>query len=474
VDPARFDGRIDTFYDLVHPDDRARVRQAADEAIRRGGGYSVDHRIVRPGGEVRWVHEEGDISTAADGSGRMVGVCRDVTDRIRAEEERRGLEASLLQAQKLESLGILAGGIAHDFNNLLVGILGNASLALVDLPHESPARDSLQRIETSSLRAADLVRQMLAYSGKTTLTIERVDASALVREMGDLLTTAISKRARLRYDLASTLPAVEADPTQLRQVVMNLITNASDALGDGGGTITISTALVSVAATEPGAAGMPVPAGSYVEIEVADTGIGMDEATAARIFDPFFSTKFTGRGLGLAAVQGIVRSHRGTIRLRTAPGVGTTFTIMLPATAGIPSAVAPSGRHALPPAPRLSGTALVIDDEEGVRQAIGLMLQRTGLEVVAAGGGREGIEQFERHQGALKVVVLDLTMPDMGGAEVLAALRARAPHLPVIIVSGYTRADAVTAMGTDAAVVFLQKPFRPQELADAIGSVLPA
>jgi PAS domain S-box-containing protein len=475
VEPSAFDGRVESFYALVHPDDRAAVERAAATAIAGGARYSIDHRIVRSDGEVRWVHEEADISEARDGTRRLVGICRDITDRVRAEAERRTLEASLLQAQKLESLGILAGGIAHDFNNLLVGILGNASLALLDLPGDAPAREAIERIEISSQRAADLVRQMLAYSGKAAMTLERVDASALVKEMGDLLTTAISKKASIRYSLAPDLPSVEADATQLRQVVMNLITNASDAISDAGGSITIGTSLVTPATPETGAAGTVVVPGTYVAITVSDTGVGMDDETATRIFDPFFSTKFAGRGLGLAAVQGIVRSHRGSIRVESAPGRGTTFTVLVPASTG--GAAAATGAARPVTAASLEGTALVVDDEEAVRQAITLMLQRAGLQVVGAAGGHEALARFHELRDTISVVVLDLTMPDLGGPEVLASLRRVAPRVPVILVSGYSRDDAVGAVdasGDNGPQVFLQKPFRPQELADAVRAAMEA
>jgi len=341
VSPEEFGGRNADFFSLVHPDDRERVRVTAQQAVDSGTRYSIEHRIVRPDGEVRWVHEAADVTTGRDGQPRMVGVCRDITERVRAEEERRALEQNLLQAQKLESLGILAGGIAHDFNNLLVGILGNASLALLDVPEEGSARQAVRRIETSALRAADLVKQMLAYSGKSALRLEPVDLSALVGEMGELLGTVISKKARLQYELAEGLPYVQGDPTQLRQVVMNLITNASDALGDDPGHITVRTSRLEVRqpANHPLLAGVDAKAGPYVELQVIDTGSGMDRETQGRIFDPFFTTKFTGRGLGLAATLGIVRGHQGAIGVRSQPGRGTTFTVYLPLTLAVTQTV---------------------------------------------------------------------------------------------------------------------------------------
>jgi PAS domain S-box-containing protein len=470
VDPHQFDRRLESFYALVHPEDLGRLKRAASDAVTGRSRYSIDHRIVRPGGEMRWVHEEADLTTAADGTERLVGVCRDITERVREKEERRLLEQSLLQAQKLESLGMLAGGIAHDFNNLLVGILGNASLALLDLPADSPARPAIQRIETTSTRAADLIRQMLAYSGKGSMAPERVDVSALVSEMGDLLATAVSKKAQLAVRVSSEPLPVDADPTQLRQVVMNLITNASDAIGDRPGTIVIETGMAEIDARQASTAlaGFEAGPGAYVRIDVSDTGAGMDATTQARMFDPFFSTKFTGRGLGLAAVQGIVRSHRGAIQVRSAVGVGTTCTVLLPRASAPAPAPAAQPRGRLPLTALFSGTALVVDDEDTVRHAVGLMLQRFGFDVLSATSGREGLELIERHRADLAAVVLDLTMPDMSGADVLRDMRSRGVAVPVLLVSGYDPSDVAASVGGAGNVGFLQKPFRPAQLADAL------
>ena len=272
----------------------------------------------------------------------------DSTGRRHAEEERLVFERRMQQAQKLESLGVLAGGIAHDFNNLLMVILGNADLALSKSSAESPVRGFISNIDTAAQRAADLANQMLAYSGKGRFLIEPINLSRLVEEMGHLLASVISKRAAVRYRLADDLPAVQADATQLRQVVMNLITNASDAIGDREGVISIATGVVEIG--PPGSAarasGPPLPPGTYAFLEVSDTGSGMDPATQALIFDPFYTTKQTGRGLGLASVLGIVRGHHGEIRVSSKPGQGTTFTVLLPAAPAEPPADAGRRRHA--------------------------------------------------------------------------------------------------------------------------------
>uniref|UniRef100_UPI002ADE7C8B PAS domain S-box protein n=1 Tax=Tepidiforma sp. TaxID=2682230 RepID=UPI002ADE7C8B len=341
VPPADVTGprALDTF---IHPEDLPRKRDY--HARRRAGARERETfqlRLVRPGGEIRHLRVTAAPITF-DGRDMALLSAFDVTDLVRAEEERRRLDQQMQQTQKLESLGVLAGGIAHDFNNLLVAILGNAGLALMELPPESPARQTVQAIETAAQRAAELTRQMLAYSGRGKFVVEPLNLSRLVEEMAHLLEVSVSKRAVLKYRFAPDLPLIEGDATQVRQVIMNLITNASDAIGDRSGVISISTGLMHADRAYLRTAYMDddLPEGDYVYLEVADTGVGMDEATAARIFDPFFTTKFTGRGLGLAAVLGIVRSHRGAIKLYTEPGRGTTFKILFPV-AGPPQAPEP-------------------------------------------------------------------------------------------------------------------------------------
>ncbi|MCC6223476.1 MAG: PAS domain S-box protein [Thermoleophilia bacterium] len=455
------------FRKAIHPDDRERVRAAF--ARIREAPYDIQFRLVRPDGEIRWLRDRTFLVRGPDGEVvRVAGVATDITERKRANEERRELERQVWHAQKLESLGVLAGGVAHDFNNLLVGVLGNAGLALAELPAEAPLREQLVQIETAALRAAELTNQMLAYAGKGRFSVDTVDLSRLVGEMAHLLAAAISKKAQLRYDLASDLPAVRGDPTQLRQIVMNLITNASDALGEESGVIAVRTGETTPDGALPGSARVeePLPAGSYVYVEVADTGCGMDERTRQRIFDPFFTTKFTGRGLGLAGVLGIVRSHGGTIGVASAPGAGTTFRILLPA----------SAEPAAPPAPSqaatvaaLSGTVLVADDEEAVRGIARTALERSGFTVLTAADGRECVELFRERPEAIDAVVLDLTMPVLGGQDALAELRAIRPGVPVVLSSGYTEDDVTARVGSDAGPTgFVQKPYRPSELVAAI------
>jgi len=399
---------------------------------------------------------------------RDISAQRQLTEELRRREEaaRREAEASEAGArhvQKLESIGVLAGGIAHDFNNLLHVILGNADLARLQLPGESPAIEHLDEVIRATQRAGELTQQLLAYSGRGSVEIRRLDLSEEVREMAILLRTAISKQATLVWDLSPGLPAITADPTQVRQVVMNLITNASDALGDAPGGITLRTGLV-----EEGSEGMESQ--PFVYLEVTDTGCGMDTATLQQIFDPFFSTKFTGRGLGLAAVMGIVESHHGHIRIRTAPGEGTTFRLLFPA-APDSAESAPSrtsGAHW-----RGLGTVLVVEDEEGVREVVGRMLERLGFQVITAEDGIDALERLEDHNDSVAAVLLDLSMPRMSGHEALQQIRERRPEVPVVLMSGYTEHEVASKLldGDSGAVGFLQKPFLPEDLSSVLRHV---
>jgi signal transduction histidine kinase len=382
----------------------------------------------------------------------------DLAERKRSEEQRLALERRLLEGQKLESIGMLAGGIAHDFNNLLVGILGNTSLLLTELPPGSPLLERAARIETAATRAAELTQQMLAYAGKGRFVVEPLDLNTLIAEMPQLLSASISKNATLQRQLAPNLPAIEGDITQLRQLIMNLIINASEAIGDQPGTIQVSTSVRHLTATDHLGDNDALPAGDYVVLEVADDGCGMDETTLARIFDPFFTTKFTGRGLGLAAVQGIVRSHQGALKVASIYGYGTTFSILLPCAATSIGQAEPSAPSATMVALE-ADLVLVIDDEPDVRLVAEQMLLYAGFEVLLAGSGPAGIELFGEHADAIGCVLLDLTMPNMDGEEVFHALQAIRPNAPIILMSGYSEQEVRKRFDGDGPAGFIQKPF---------------
>ncbi len=391
------------------------------------------------------------------------------------QEARRAAEASEAQSrhvQKLESIGVLAGGIAHDFNNLLHVVLGNADIALSNLTTGSPAREPLEEVVRATLRAADLTRQLLAYSGKGAFVVRHLDLSTEVREMATLLRTSISKQATLDWELAPDLPAVSADPTQVRQIVMNLITNASDALGESGGTITLRTGVADLDEVEQQRFGRPPhgedppegTGGPLVYLEIGDSGQGMSPDTLSRIFDPFFSTKFSGRGLGLAAVMGIVRSHRGFIRIRSELGKGTAFRVLFPAVEG------PAPKFQKPAAERSdwrgNGTILVVEDEEGVREVAERMLQDIGFDTVGAEDGRHALEVMAEVGDRVTAVLLDLSMPRMGGAETFRRLREMKPDLPILMMSGYTEQVVAPQFSKSGPGItgFIQKPFLAEDL----------
>ena len=456
-------------------DDESRHHVEREEARRREG-------VAEPY-ELAFRHKDGhrvdtvvSPTSLLDSEGEFVGsfaVITDITERKKNEAERRRLEARIQKGQKMESLGLLAGGIAHDFNNLLVGMLGHAGLALMELAADSAVRPLVHKIETAALRASELTKEMLAYSGKGKFIVEPIDLSALVREMAKLLEVSISKKARLVLRLEDDLPSIEADSTQIRQIVMNLITNASEAIGEISGGITITTGTMHAERSYLASTYMDdeLEAKTYVFLEVADTGSGMDDGTRAKIFDPFFTTKFTGRGLGLAAVLGIVRGHQGAIKVYSEPGEGTSFRVLFPS---IDQAVRPPPAGAQEElAYRGSGRILVVDDEEMVRGVARLSLETVGFAVLTAADGQEAVEIFAREGGTVYAVLLDMTMPRMGGEETYRELKALRPDLRVVLTSGFNEQDTFDRFPEQGGPVsFLQKPFQPQELIRKIRDAL--
>ncbi|MFO0843301.1 MAG: PAS domain S-box protein [Gemmataceae bacterium] len=471
-DPTLGPPTMAEFLDLVHPDDRPLILAAQGSAQNSRGPVSVEYRTDPARGPVR--HLVGAVEAVRDGAGRVVllaGTTLDITERKRAEEQRRRLEAQLLHAQKLESLGVLAGGIAHDFNNLLTGILGYASLALMQLHPGSAACPLLLEVEKAAQRAAELTQQMLAYSGRGKFIVQPLRLDQVVQEMVNLLGTVVSKKASLNLELEPA--TVEGDATQIRQVVMNLITNASDALEGQCGVIAVRTGVRRAGEADLRSAYLAhdLPAGEYACVEVADTGCGMAPETLPRIFDPFFSTKFTGRGLGLAAVLGIVKGHRGAIKVDSARGQGTVFQVLLPAFAGAPA----EGRAAPTeePSPRGHGTVLVVDDEPTIRDLARRALEPAGFWVLEAGDGAEGLELFRQHRQEVVAVLLDLTMPRMDGLEALRGLRLLQADVPVLVMSGYSETEVSTRFAGLGANGFLQKPFPPHDLLTWLLELLP-
>ncbi|MCF8099930.1 MAG: response regulator [Desulfarculaceae bacterium] len=388
-------------------------------------------------------------------------------ERFEAQEERSQIEEKLLQVQKLESLGVMAGGIAHDFNNILMAVLGNAELARGELALEAPARPYLEQIEIAAKRLADLTNQLLAYSGKGRFQIKPINFSTLVGELAELLKTVVSKRARVRMDLAPDLPLVKADVTQLRQVIMNLITNASDALKDENGNITIITGHMEADEAYLSQLSLKneIPAGTYVFLEISDDGCGMDAATQARIFDPFFTTKFTGRGLGLAAVAGIISGHCGTIKIYSEVGKGSCIKILLP-TCDEPAEESRSVFSKL--SVSRDKTVLVVDDDDLVRGVTRLALEKFGCRVLSAKDGVEGVELYKQHQEDIDLIILDMTMPRMDGVEAFRQLRKLNPQVKVILSSGYNEQDATNRFVGKGLAGFIQKPFTPSALREKL------
>ena len=401
-------------------------------------------------------------------------VVRDISDQKQAERARFDAERSLLQAQKLESLGVLAGGIAHDFNNLLTTMLGNAALARLDIPSDTAAERSVHQIELAALRAAELCRQMLAYAGKGRLASAQVDLNALVHETTHLLHASISKKAALTFELTEALPQVHGDAAQLSQIVMNLVVNASDAIGDRTGEIVVRTGVITADAAYLADAYLApnLAPGEYVYLEVEDDGCGMTQEVKARIFEPFYTTKFSGHGLGLSAVLGITRSHQGALKVVSAKGEGTTFRLLLPAVrkpAEPQITVTGGGADKW----RSSGRVLVADDEEAVRSVSALILERCGFTVETAVDGREAVEIFRERSGEFRAVLLDLTMPVMDGAEAFREIHAIAPETPVILMSGYSEHHSAQRIGGEGrAAGFVQKPFQTAQLMATLRAAL--
>ena len=464
---------LENFVAAVHPDDRLAVVELCERCALDGADFEMEFRVVRPDGSVRWLDDRG--KTFLDAAGRplhMTGACVDITERKRAEFEREKLDRKVQETQKLESLGVLAGGIAHDFNNLLTTILGNASLGAMDLPASSPVQECLTQITEASHRAADLCKQMLAYSGRGRFVVQTLDLGQLLEDTAQMLRISISKKAVLRFRLEKDLPSVEVDATQIRQIIMNLVINASEAIGDKSGVICISTGLTRVdrgylAGTflDPS-----LPEGEYVFIEVSDNGSGMSAETQAKIFDPFYTTKFTGRGLGLAAVLGIVRGHKGAMKVYSELGRGSTFKLLFPAVRDVSET--PAAMPAGAATGRGNGTVLVVDDEETMRSTVARMLRHLGLDPVLVADGREAVEIFRVTPSRFALVLLDLSMPHMDGEQTFAELRRLRPDVRVVLMSGFNAQEAMVRFTGKGLASFVQKPFAVGELRTVLHDIL--
>jgi signal transduction histidine kinase/ABC-type amino acid transport substrate-binding protein/ActR/RegA family two-component response regulator len=461
LDPVAVDCGISA---LIHPEDRPRFIQAIERARSARSLFDLEYRLQAVDGGYRWLHS---IASPLPRRGGVLWQCLllDVTPLHEARDEQHRLELQLVQAQKLEGLGLLAGGIAHDFNNLLMGIQGNVELARQE---DGPARvrHRLDEALHATRRAADLTQQLLAYAGEARLVESVVDLGEIVLEMVELLGTALSSRARVEFEFADSRPLVRADATLVRQVVMNLLTNAADAVSAGRqGRIVVRVRRASLGRDGLRGFSQELEPGDYALLEVEDDGVGMDEATLQRIFDPFFTTKFAGRGLGLSIVQRTVERHGGALRVRSAPDRGACFQVLLP----LPAAAGPELHDPeIAPFRRAAGRILVVDDDARVLEVACAILESRGWSVARATGASSALVAARASEP--DVVLLDLTMPEVSGVDTLRLLRAEFPALPVVLMSGFSEQEV-----SDAEVAvdgFVQKPFSGDELVSVLVHVL--
>ncbi len=472
---SRIDNIDIRWRDFVHEDDlKSSTRAMIDLVKGIKNTYITEHRLKLSDGTYRWFFSRGKIvEYDPDGKPlRIAGSITDITEQKEAETRRLALEYQMLQAQKLESLGLLAGGIAHDFNNLLTGILGNADMLLYELPDNFPTQQKLIDIRKASKRASELTKQMLAYTGRNTFTIEVIDLNALIEEMSSLLDISVSKKVRIIYSLFDNLPCITGDPTQISQILMNLILNASEAI-ENNGEIRITTLERECGTDEIDSLNINnnIQPGNFVLLEVSDNGCGISQDRIKQIFDPFFTTKFTGRGLGLAAVSGIIRSHNAGLHVESRLNEGTTFRIYFSSTEQHPAGVCLEEK---PPVDlkKKNITVLVADDESYIRNLTSRMLKTAGFDVLLAENGIDAIEIYRNNRSSIGCVILDLTMPEMDGHEALLALRKTEDSIPIIISSGYSELDINTQFEGENISGFLQKPYQFEDLLAVIDKAI--
>lgn len=460
VDADKFPGTREAFFALIHHDDRAVVRSAAETAVLGGLRYDIELRVQRGDGVVRWVHEQADVVRGPDGEPlRMIGTVQDVT-------ERHGLEDDLRQSQKLEAIGRLAGGIAHDLNNALTAIAGYAELALNEIPEEHVARHDIEQIRRSAERAGSVTRQLLAFSRKQILEPRVFDLNATVADTARLLERHLGANITLRSRLAPDLPPMTGDPGQIEQAVINLAVNARDAM-PAGGTLVLETSIVDVD-ERFARSHEQMPTGRYVVLRVTDTGHGMSRETKNHIFEPFFTTKEPGQGtgLGLSMVYGTVRQVGGFIFVDSEIGRGTMFTLFFPpAKAG----EVPASHHSA--TDHRHETVLIVEDEVVVRDLVASTLAKEGYQLLLAGSAEEALALAASHEGPIHLVLTDVIMPGKSGIELANTLVAERPGLPILLMSGYA-GETVDVGGLRQHTMRLQKPFTPRELRQQVREVL--
>lgn len=472
---AEIDSAARAWKKLIHPDDLLLVEKIAKEHEEgRIPFFKVEHRLRSKTGEWKWILNWGKV-VERDAEGRAVratGTHLDISELKRKEEERIKLEALIQQAQKAESLDVMAGSIAHNFNNLLMVILGNIEMSLENLQEESPLKRHMESAEKAAKHAAELSTLMLTYVGQTKANMQVVNLSKIVVGMIDVLELALSKKAQLRFYPPPEPVFFKGDLAQVRQVIMNLVTNAAEALGDRGeGTVTLSIGSVFCDRTcfRHPFINDDLSEGEYVFFEIRDTGCGMNQEILSRVFDPFFTTKFQGRGLGMAVVLGIARSHRGLVAIDSTPGKGTTVRVMFPAVEAEEDlrGESPVDKKDW----RGDGTVLLVDDEKAVLEVAEAMLQRLGFSVLTANDGLEAIEIFREQGDHIDCVLLDLLMPQMDGVETFREMRRIKKNISVVLSSGYTEEKAIELFAEATPAGFIKKPYNLDRLRDKMREV---
>ena len=471
------------FSRFIYPQFADRFHRMRKNLRATGQPQSIEIQLSRKDGTSFWAQVDA-TATQEDGTPVIRVVLSDVTARKQAELEHQRLAQQEQATQKLESLTVMAGGVAHDFNNLLTAIIGSSAMARRALPTDSSAADQLDSIEEASRRASELCHHLLVYSGRADFERQRINLNELIESTIQTISVLISPHAELRLNLAKDLPAIQGDATQLQQVVMNLLINASEALVDGRGVVVVKSGLTHLGKTQAAdpLAAPELSEGDYAFLEISDNGCGMDSSVLARVFDPFFTTKSTGRGLGMAAVQGIVRPHQGALKVKSEPGKGTTFRLLLPAVSGAvapPEASRPpiatgrpvSGSAADRPG-KISGTVLVADDVAVIRMYAKDILEDCGLDCVLAADGQEALDIFRVDPTRFKLVVLDVKMPRLGGIEAFRAMQRLRPDVQVVLMSGYGLQDAREALSAEGFIGFLPKPFVEAEFVALVNQVL--
>lgn len=461
---------------FIHPDDLGKVQEIFENALK-GHTKPAEFRIIDKKGSSHIIYLTAQPIFDENKITGFSGIISDITQKRRLEDEKFNMQKQLLHAQKLESLGVLAGGIAHDFNNLLMAILGNLDIAIHNPMIPSSANLSIQQAVNAAHRATDLTHQMLAYAGRSTIVNREIDLSSLVEENAHLLKVSIHKTITLDMNLAEDIPYISADAGQLQQIVMNLITNASDAIGEKAGVISITTGAMECDKKylSDSRIDEKPPEGKFVYLEVEDTGCGMNEETLQRLFDPFFTTKFTGRGLGMSAFLGIVRSHKGAIIVKSKVNEGTTIRLLFPALETKTSDEKTSNKVEKEKAnvcSFISGTFLVVDDEDVVREVCKSMVELLGGKVLTASNGEEAVEVFRKNNPEIDCVILDLSMPLMDGIAALVELRKINPEIKVLLSSGFSETEAMQRFMGHGITGFIQKPYNLQDLEKTLTSII--